>query len=93
MEEKILRKWHRKKSINVYELYECDQRYQRYLNLIACWTDTEGNDYNYIREKVYEFVSIENSPDSLNYKFDLMKYIDGEILLMMNLCLMKDIEV
>ncbi len=93
MEEKLLRKWYKKKSIVISDLYECDERYQRYLNLIVCWTDTEGNDYTYIQEKIYEFVSLVNNNDTIKYKFDLMKYIDGEIILMMNLCLMKDMEV
>jgi hypothetical protein len=88
----ILEVWYKKKlnDITVSDLYQIDERYNRYLNRIVCWRDNQENDYNYIRTKIIEFVNIDNNAITLAYKFKLMKYIDGEILVMMNLCLMND---
>jgi hypothetical protein len=86
----ILEEWYKKKSISVSELYQVDERYNRYLNRIIYWKDNQENDYTYIRLKIIEFVNIENNPLTLAYKTNLMKYIDGEILVMMNLCLLND---
>ena len=86
----ILERWYKKKSITIMELFEITERYHRYLNRIVCWKDNQENDYTYIRDKICEFVNIDNNALTLPYKFKLMKYIDGEILVMMNLCLMND---
>jgi len=86
----IIEEWYKKKSITVSELYQVDERYNRYLNRIICWTDNQENDYNYIRTKIIEFVNIDNNAITLAYKFKVMKYIDGEIMVMMNLCLLND---
>jgi hypothetical protein len=88
----ILEVWYKKKlnDITDSDLYQIDERYNRYLNRIVCWRDNQENDYNYIRTKIIEFVNIDNNAITLAYKFKLMKYIDGEILVMMNLCLMND---
>lgn len=89
-EASILEEWYKKKSVTISELYQVDERYNRYLNRIICWKDNQENDYTYIRDKICEFVIIDNNALTLPYKFKLMKYIDGEILVMMNLCLMND---
>jgi len=89
-EYSILEEWYKKKSISVSELYQVDERYNRYLNRIIYWKDNQENDYTYIRLKIIEFVNIENNALTLPYKTNLMKYIDGEILVMMNLCLLND---
>jgi len=86
----ILEEWYKKKSIAISDLYQIDERYNRYLNRIICWKDNQENDYNYIRIKIIEFVNIDNNANTLAYKFKLMKYIDGEIMVMMNLCLLND---
>lgn len=88
----ILEVWYKKKSndVTVSDLYQIDERYNRYLNRIICWSDNQENDYTYIRTKIIEFVNIDNNAITLAYKFKLMKYIDGEILVMMNLCLLND---
>jgi len=89
-EDSILEEWYKKKSITVSELYQVDERYNRYLNRIICWKDNQENDYMYIRNKICEFVYIDNNAMTLAYKTTLMKYIDGEIMVMMNLCLLND---
>ena len=86
----ILEEWYKKKSIAISDLYQIDERYNRYLNRIIYWKDNQENDYNYIRTKIIEFVNIDNNAITLAYKFKLMKYIDGEIMVMMNLCLLND---
>jgi len=89
-EASILEEWYKKKSVTISELYQVDERYNRYLNRIICWKDNQENDYTYIRNKIIEFVNIDNNAITLAYKTKLMKYIDGEIMVMMNLCLLND---
>jgi len=88
-----LREWSRKKKLTISDLIKCDERYHRYLNRISCWKDSDGNDYSYIQQKVYEFVNIENTFSNIEYKHKIMKYIDGEILVMMSSVLMREMEV
>ena len=87
-----LQEWSRKRSLTVSELRQCDERYWRYLYRISVWKDEEGNDYSYVREKVYDFVRMENNERNIQEKFKMMKYIDGEIMLMMNICLMRELD-
>ena len=88
-----LGEWSKKKSLNIVEARQCDERYWRYLYKISVWKDEEGNDYTYVREKVYDFVRIENIPQNIDSKYKLMKYIDGEIMMMMSICLMRELDV
>jgi len=88
-EDEILSFWYKKKVLTVTELFQVNERYNRYLNRIICWKVDE-NDYTYIRTKIIEFVNIDNNAITLAYKTKLMKYIDGEIMVMMNLCLLND---
>ena len=44
-EASILEEWYKKKSITITELYQVDERYNRYLNRIICWKDNQENDY------------------------------------------------
>ena len=88
-----LNEWSRKKIITISDLLKCDERYHRYLNRISSWKDSEGNDYSYIQQKVYEFVNIGNTIFTIDHKHKLMKYIDGEILVMMSSVLMREMEV
>ena len=89
-EAEILELWYKKKNIIVSDLFQIDERYHRYLNRIICWKDNQENDYSYIRTKIIEFINIDNNALTLAYKFKLMKYIDGEIMVMMNLCLLNE---
>lgn len=87
-----LQEWSRKRSLTIADLRQCDERYWRYLYQISVWKDEEGNDYSYVRDKVYDFVRMENIESNIQEKFKRMKYIDGEIMLMMNICLMRELD-
>jgi len=87
-----LQEWSRKRSLTISDLRQCDERYWRYLYQISVWKDEEGNDYSYVRDKVYDFVRMENNQSNIQEKFKRMKYIDGEIMLMMNICLMRELD-
>jgi len=89
-EAEIVEYWYKKKTITVTDLFDIDERYHRYLHRICCWLDNQGNDYTYIQKKIYEFINIDNNPFTIPQKFKLMKYIDGEIMVMNNICLMND---
>ena len=88
-----LQEWIKIKHGDLTTLQLCDERYNRYLKKISYWMDEEGNDYSYIRDKVVRFVSIYNQQSSFDYKFNLMKEIDGDIMYMMNICLMRDMNI
>jgi hypothetical protein len=88
-----LQEWSKKRSVTVPELRQCDERYWRYLYQISVWKDEEGNDYSYVREKVYDFVRMENMESTIQDKYKMMRYIDGEIMMMMSICLMRDLDV
>jgi hypothetical protein len=87
-----LQEWSRKRSLTISDMRQCDERYWRYLYQISVWKDEEGNDYSYVRDKVYDFVRMENIESNIQEKFKRMKYIDGEIMLMMNICLMRELD-
>ena len=89
----ILERWYKKKTITVSDLFQITERYHRYLNRIVCWKDNQDNDYTYIRDKICEFINFDNNALTLPYKFKLMKYIDGEIMVMMNLCLLNETSI
>lgn len=88
-----LKEWAKVKVVDATTLQLCDDRYNRYLRKISYWMDEEENDYSYIRDKVVRFVSIHNQYSSFEYKFNLMKEIDNDILLMMNTCLLRDMNI
>lgn len=88
-----LKEWSKVKAVDSTTLQLCDDRYNRYLRKISYWMDEEENDYSYIRDKVVRFVSIHNEFSSFEYKFNLMKEIDNDILLMMNMCLLRDMNI
>jgi len=88
-----LQEWSKIKTGDVTTMDLCDQRYNRYLRKIMIWTDEEGNDYSYIKDKVIRFLSIYNAFSSFEYKFNLMKEIDSDIMFMMSMCLMRDMNI
>ena len=88
-----LKEWSKVKVGDVTTLDLCDERYRRYLRIISYWMDEEGNDYSYIQDKVVRFVSVHNTFSSFDYKFKLMKEIDNDILMMMNMCLLRDMNI
>ena len=88
-----LQEWCKIKDGNLETMALCDTLYRRYLNKIVIWEDEEGNYYSYIKENIIIFTSIHNSFASLEYKFNLMKKIDGDIMYMMSMCLMRDMNI
>ena len=88
-----LQEWNKIKIADINTLNLCDERYNRYLRKISYWMDEEGNDYSFIRDKVARFVSIYNEYSSFDYKFKLMKEIDNDIMMMMNMCLLRDMNI
>jgi len=88
-----LQEWSKIKTGDLTTLELCDERYKRYLRKIMIWEDDEGNDYSYIKDKVIRFLSVFNMFSSFEYKFNLMKEIDSDIMFMMSMCLMKDMSL
>ena len=88
-----LQEWAKIKMGDLSTVILCDDRYNRYLRKISYWMDEEGNDYSYIREKVIRFISVHTDFSSFDYKFKLMKEIDGDIMYMMSMCLMRDMNI
>ena len=72
------------------ELY--DERYKTQLCTISCWINSFG-DYYYIRDKIWEFVNIQNNYNTYEYKIKLAKYIDSEIMMMNSLFLLNIMEL
>ena len=88
-----LKEWFKVKTGDVETIRLCDERYNRYLRKISYWMDEEGNDYSYVREKIVRFISVYTAFSSFDYKFKLMKEIDGDIMYMMNMCLLRDMNI
>ena len=69
-----------------------DERYNTLLYTISCWINNDG-DYSYIRDKIWEFVNIQNNYDTFEYKIKLSKMIDSEIKMMNSLYLLNNMEL
>jgi hypothetical protein len=78
----------KEKDITVTDLYNTEWRYRRYIMMINDWTDRKGTDYSYIKEKVYEYLGEKDNKKRIKQ----MKYIDGEIMLMINMCRIDEME-
>ena len=92
-EYECLQQCTKQKIYDMSTLIACDERYWRYLKKISYWMDESGNNYEYVRDKVWEFVNLANTFGNFDVKVKMMKYIDGEILMMMSLCLMRDMGI
>ena len=88
-----LQEWAKIKMGDLSTVILCDDRYNRYLRKISYWMDEEGNDYSYIRDKVITFVNTPNDYTMFDYKFKMMKEIDADIMMMMSMCLMRDMNI
>ena len=88
-----IQEWRKIKIFDISSLISCDERYNRYLHKISYWMDESGNSYEYVRDKVWEFVNLDNTFENFDIKVKMMKYIDGEILMMMSMCLMRDMGI
>jgi hypothetical protein len=78
--------------MDIEKLQLCNERYNSTLCTISCWTNDLG-DYSYIRDKMCEFVIIQNNYDTIDYKMKLLRYIDSEIMMMNSLLLLNNMEL
>jgi hypothetical protein len=63
-------------------LAQSDVRYKRYILTINEWSDRNNNDYSYVKDIIYEFLG----SSSFETRKRLMKRIDTEIMMMINMC-------
>jgi len=78
----------KQKDITPVDLYNSEWRYSRYNIRINDWSDRKGTDYSYIKLKIDEYIKEKD----IQKRCLLMKYIDGEIMMMINMCRIDDME-
>ena len=81
-EFKVLQDAHSIRVITPDILLKTDDRYRRYMLMINDWTDRNNNDYSYVKNVIYEYLG----SSSFDTRKRLMKYIDTEIMMMINMC-------
>lgn len=79
----------KQKDITPIDLYNSEWRYRRYIIRINDWSDRKGTDYSYIKIKINEYIQEKD----IKKRSALMKYIDGEIMMMINMCRIDDMEM
>lgn len=79
----------KQKDITPVDLYNSEWRYRRYIIRINDWSDRKGTDYSYIKIKINEYIQEKD----IKKRSALMKYIDGEIMMMINMCRIDDMEM
>jgi hypothetical protein len=62
----------------MYELAKTDERYERYLRGIDIW-EMDGVSYEYIRENIKNYLSIDTNESNMKTKLKLMRNIDKKI--------------
>ena len=87
----ILQNAYNKKNITDDDIDQAEIRYRRYIIKINDWTDRNDNDYSYVKLGVQAFLKLENTPVNFETKKNMMKYIDGEIMMMINMCRIQEI--
>lgn len=60
------------------ELIKTDERYLRYLRGVSVW-EINGVSYDYIRDNINLYLSIETNDSTLLYKLNLMRQIDKQL--------------
>ena len=78
----LLQEAHSIRNITPEILAQTDVRYRRYILTINDWTDRNNNDYSYVKDIIYEFLGT----SVLETRKRLMKLIDTEIMMMINMC-------
>jgi hypothetical protein len=78
----LLQEAHAIRNITPEILAQTDERYRRYILTINDWTDRNNNDYSYVKDIIYEFLGT----SVLETRKRLMKLIDTEIMMMINMC-------
>ena len=87
-EFEVLSEAHKMKEKDITQsiLYNTEWRYRRYIMRINDWSDRKGTDYSYIKQKINEYILEKDNKKRVKQ----MKYIDGEIMLMINMCRIDD---
>jgi hypothetical protein len=78
----LLQEAHSIRNITPEILAQTDIRYRRYILTINDWSDRNNNDYSYVKDIIYEFLGT----SVLETRKRLMKRIDTEIMMMINMC-------
>jgi len=78
----LLQEAHAIRNITPEILAESDERYRRYILTINDWSDRNNNDYSYVKDIIYEFLG----SSVFETRKRLMKRIDTEIMMMINMC-------
>jgi hypothetical protein len=78
----VLQEAHSIRNITPEILAQSDVRYKRYILTINEWSDRNNNDYSYVKDIIYEFLG----SSSFETRKQLMKRIDTEIMMMINMC-------
>lgn len=90
-EYNILQTSYSNKNITLSDIGESEYRYRRYIIKINDWSDRNDNDYSYVKVCIQEFLKVKNIQSNFENKKNMMKYIDGEIMMMINMCRINDI--
>jgi hypothetical protein len=67
------------------ELAKTDERYTRYVRCIDIW-EIDGVSYEYIRENIKNYLSIDTNESNIRMKLKLMRKIDKQIKEMIDIC-------
>ena len=86
----LLQEWSKRK-ITVYDFQECQTRYERYLRNISLWEDSQGNSYEYLRDKIVTWIAMPLWMEE--QKIKRIKDIDRDLLTMVSLNLMNDMSL
>ena len=78
----LLQQAHSIRNITPEILATSDERYRRYILTINDWSDRNNNDYSYVKDIIYEFLGT----SVFETRKRLMKRIDTEIMMMINMC-------
>jgi len=78
----LLQEAHSIRNITPEILAQTDERYRRYILTINDWSDRNDNDYSYVKNVIYEYLGT----SVFETRKRLMKYIDTEIMMMINMC-------
>jgi hypothetical protein len=78
----LLQEAHSIRNITPEILAQTDVRYRRYILTINDWSDRNNNDYSYVKDIIYEFLGT----SVFETRKRLMKRIDTEIMMMINMC-------
>ena len=78
----LLQQAHSIRNITPEILATSDERYRRYILTINDWSDRNNNDYSYVKDIIYEFLG----SSVFETRKRLMKRIDTEIMMMINMC-------